>query len=109
MLGCRSRTLLSATAWDDTDDLILSTPMCLGLLPEVGRFFLMPPLETRILTTMTPSFALYPMALALSSRQGRSTLSMAGSFLSSTALFLMSPDFSWKIFCQVWETCLYKR
>src|SRR5579863_175223 len=67
----------------------------------------MPPLETLILTTTTPSFALYPTARARSSLQGLSTLNMAGCFLSSTALSLIPADFSWKMSCHVFDIWRY--
>ena len=98
--GNFSPTRLSATPWTGSSDFILRTPRCFGLRPEVGLFLLIPPLETLILTTTTPCFALYPSILALSSLDGFSSLSIVGPPQQHRPEEI-SPAFSWKTLCQV--------
>src|ERR671922_100002 len=99
--GYFSFTLLSATRFMLSVCLILTTPKCFGLLPDVGRCFLIPPLPTFVRTTIIPCFALYPNLWALSNLLGLSILCMVDSFLHVMALFLSSSELVFHIFVHI--------
>ncbi len=106
MFGYLSKTRFSATCFMLTSALILVTPKCFGLRPPRGLCFLIPPVPTRIRTTMIPCFALYPSLLALWILLGFSILVTASSLRHPTTLSLISGELSFQSLIQIWSCWL---